>query len=97
MKTNTELSLTPPVKKTITTRVVYELDGQKKEKLHTHISTGAHGYEALCIEGSTGGENKTCHLISEGALPVTCPECLVIWHDTQAFSKEDFEPSLQQL
>ncbi len=37
--------------RTITTREQLLVDGKIKERIATHIVTGAHGYETLCTSG----------------------------------------------
>ncbi len=38
-------------KRTITTREQIKINGEIRERTATHIVTGAHGYETLCISG----------------------------------------------
>ncbi|EHR9097620.1 hypothetical protein K5Z09_005106 [Escherichia coli] len=37
--------------RTITTREQLLVDGKVRERIATHIMTGAHGYETLCTSG----------------------------------------------
>ncbi|MCY0030158.1 hypothetical protein [Klebsiella pneumoniae] len=38
-------------KRTITTREQFKINGEIRERTATHIVTGAHGYETLCLSG----------------------------------------------
>jgi hypothetical protein len=59
-----------------------------RERTATHIVTGAHGYETLCISGYIVDTNEMGEVIhnseklAEDLLPVTCPTCRVIWYHT---------------
>ncbi|HCD7656729.1 TPA: hypothetical protein ND512_005157 [Klebsiella pneumoniae] len=84
-------------KRTITTREQVKINGEVKERTATHIVTGAHGYETLCISGYTidrNDEGEVIHnseKIAENLLPVTCPTCQVIWYHTHEFKSDDFD------
>lgn len=80
-------------KRTVTTRETYRIDGTLKVLTRTHIATGAHGFEALCVSGSSVGENKTCVITAENQYPVNCPQCRAVWYDAQEFNESDFEPA----
>ncbi len=43
-------------KRTITTREQIKINGEIRERTATHIVTGAHGYETLCISGYCSGQ-----------------------------------------
>ena len=72
-------------KRTITTREQIKINGEIRERTATHIVTGAHGYETLCISGYIVEHNEMGEVIhnseklAEDLLPVTCPTCRVIW------------------
>lgn len=67
------------------------------ERTATHIVTGAHGYETLCISGYIVEHNEMGEVIhnseklAEDLLPVTCPTCRVIWYHTHEFTLDDFD------
>lgn len=83
-------------KRTITTREQIKYNGKISERIATHIVTGAHGYEALCIKGCYRDKNEQGELIhnseilAENELPITCYTCYAIWHHTHEFKVEDF-------
>lgn len=83
-------------KRTITTREQVMVNGKICERIATHIVTGAHGYETLCVTGYTKDTNDTGEVIhnseklAENQLPITCPVCYTVWHDTHHFSRADF-------
>ncbi len=89
----TERTIVMNRKRTITTREVCTRSGAASELILTHIATGAHGYEALCVSGSIKEENKSCEILRENEYPVTCTVCLQVWEDVKDFSKNDFEPA----
>ena len=66
-------------KRTITTREQIKINGEIRERTATHIVTGAHGYETLCISGYIVEHNEMGEVIhnseklAEDLLPVTCP------------------------
>jgi hypothetical protein len=85
-------------KRTITTREQIKINGEIRERTATHIVTGAHGYETLCISGyivDTNEMGEVIHnsekLAEEDLLPVTCPTCRVIWYHTHEFTLDDFD------
>nr|CAQ76531.1 conserved hypothetical protein [Yersinia pseudotuberculosis] len=80
-----------PAKKTITTHEIYSKEGIRTERILTHISTGVHGYESLCIDGTSKELGKECHIIKEDSLPITCPICMAIWFDSFTFNETDFD------
>lgn len=65
-------------KRTITTREQIKINGEIHERTATHIVTGAHGYETLCISGYIVEHNEMGEVIhnseklAEDLLPVTC-------------------------
>ncbi|PKB89356.1 hypothetical protein A8A01_14615 [Ewingella americana] len=82
---------------TITTREQVLIDGKVRERIATHIVTGAHGYETLCTSGYNVSYNDkrelvhNCEKLAEGELPITCPTCFVVWHDVHRFKLGDFD------
>lgn len=84
-------------KRTITTREQIKINGEIRERTATHIVTGAHGYETLCISGYIVEHNEMGEVIhnseklAEDLLPVTCPTCRVIWYHTHEFTLDDFD------
>ncbi|SSD92417.1 Uncharacterised protein [Klebsiella quasipneumoniae] len=84
-------------KRTITTREQFKINGEIRERTATHIVTGAHGYETLCISGYIVEHNEMGEVIhnseklAEDLLPVTCPTCRVIWYHTHEFTLDDFD------
>ncbi len=68
--------------RTITTREQLLVNGKVRERIATHIVTGAHGYETLCTSGYNLQYNKervlieNCEKVADGELPVTCHTCL---------------------
>lgn len=90
------------MKKTITTREQVLVDGVIKERIATHIVTGAHGWETLCTGGISSSHDKHGNLIEDATeiardkLPVTCQTCLAIWHDVHGFKPTDFCAPEQQ-
>ncbi|HHB8546863.1 TPA: hypothetical protein ACN7QJ_005404 [Klebsiella pneumoniae] len=83
--------------RTITTREQIKINGEIRERTATHIVTGAHGYETLCISGYIVEHNEMGEVIhnseklAEDLLPVTCPTCRVIWYHTHEFTLDDFD------
>lgn len=83
--------------RTITTREQLLVNGTVRERVATHIVTGAHGYETLCTSGCNISRNdervliENCEKLAEGELPITCPTCFVIWHDVHQFTPGDFD------
>lgn len=83
--------------RTITTREQLLVNGTVRERVATHIVTGAHGYETLCTSGYNISRNdervliENCEKLAEGELPITCPTCFVIWHDVHMFKPGDFD------
>lgn len=67
--------------RTITTREQLLVNGKVRERIATHIVTGAHGYETLCTSGYNLQYNKervlieNCEKVADGELPVTCHTC----------------------
>lgn len=84
------------MKKTITTREQILINEVVKERIATHIVTGAHGWETLCTKGYNFRRNEKGELIENATevardkLPVTCHTCLVIWHHVHEFKPTDF-------
>ncbi len=82
---------------TITTREQLLVNGIVRERVATHIVTGAHGYETLCTRGYNISRNdervliENCEKLAEGELPITCPICHVVWHDVHKFKPADFD------
>ncbi|HHI5971644.1 hypothetical protein [Enterobacter hormaechei] len=83
--------------RTITTREQLLVNGTVRERVATHIVTGAHGYETLCTSGYNISRNdegvliENCEKLAEGELPITCPTCFVVWHDVHPFKPGDFD------
>lgn len=83
--------------RTIRTREQLLVNGTVKERVATHIVTGAHGYETLCTSGYNISRNdegmliENCEKLSEGDLPITCPVCFVVWRDVCQFTAGDFD------
>lgn len=83
--------------RTITTREQLLVNGNVRERIATHIVTGAHGYETLCTSGYNISYNDKQELIeycekqAEDQLPITCRTCYVIWHDVHKFKLSDFD------
>ena len=83
--------------RTITTREQLLVNGTVRERIATHIVTGAHGYETLCTSGYNISRNEegmvieNCEKLAEGEQPITCPTCFVIWHDVHQFTSGDFD------
>lgn len=83
--------------RTITTREQLLVNGTVRERVATHIVTGAHGYETLCTSGYNISHNddgvlkENCEKLAEGELPITCPTCFVVWHDVHQFTAGDFD------
>lgn len=50
-------------KRTITTREQIKINGEIRERTATHIVTGAHGYETLCISGYIVDTNEMGEVI----------------------------------
>ncbi|WP_395223420.1 hypothetical protein [Klebsiella pneumoniae] len=71
-------------KRTITTREQFKINGEIRERTATHIVTGAHGYETLCLSGYIVEHNEMGEVIhnseklAEDLLPVTCPTCVSV-------------------
>jgi len=86
---------------TITNREQILVNGFVKERTATHIVIGSHGWETLCMQGSTSQHDEHGELIadattiSRGRLPVTCSVCAAIWRDVHGFTQADFSPSEQ--
>ncbi|EHL0961137.1 TPA: hypothetical protein M2R22_005001 [Escherichia coli] len=61
--------------RTITTREQLLVNGKVRERIATHIVTGAHGYETLCTSGYNLQYNKervlieNCEKVADGELP----------------------------
>lgn len=83
--------------RTITTREQLIANGTVRERVATHIVTGAHSYETLCTSGYNISRNdegvliENCEKLAEDELPITCPTCFVIWHDVHQFAAGDFD------
>jgi len=83
--------------RTITTREQLLVNGTVRERVATHIVTGAHGYETLCTIGYNISHNdereliENCEKLAEGELPITRTTCFVIWHDVHQFTAGDFD------
>ena len=54
--------------RTITTREQLLVNGKVRERIATHIVTGAHGYETLCTSGYNLQYNKERVLIENGTV-----------------------------
>ncbi|HFI8419066.1 TPA: hypothetical protein ACGSII_004156 [Escherichia coli] len=73
------------------------MNGKVRERIATHIVTGAHGYETLCTSGYNLQYNKervlieNCEKVADGELPVTCHTCFSIWQDVHRFKPGDFD------
>lgn len=82
--------------RTLTTREQLLVNGMVRERVATHIVTGAHGYETLCTSGYNISYNnnhvliENCEKLAEDELPITCPTCFVIWRDVHNFKPGDF-------
>lgn len=83
--------------RTITTREQLLVNGKVRERVATHIVTGAHGYETLCTSGYNLSYNdreemiENCEKLGEDNLPITCPTCYVVWQDVHKFKPSDFD------
>lgn len=83
--------------RTITTREQLLVNGKVRERVATHIVTGAHGYETLCTSGynvSYDDERiliENCEKLAENSMPVTCRTCFTVWNDVHAFQSGDFD------
>lgn len=83
--------------RTITTREQLLVNGKVRERVATHIVTGAHGYEPLCTSGYNVSYNdkreliENCEKLAEDELPITCTTCYVVWHDVHKFNSGDFD------
>ena len=83
--------------RTITTREQLLVNGKVRERIATHIVTGAHGDETLCTSGYNLLYNKervligNCEKVAEGELPVTCHTCFSVWQDVHWFKPGDFD------
>ncbi|MCX8959314.1 hypothetical protein EHW64_18010 [Erwinia psidii] len=83
-------------KHTVTTREQVLIDGIVKERVATHIVTGAHGYETLCTSGLSREKDDAANLITDAVelsrnqFPVTCHVCKAVWQDVKGFNKDDF-------
>lgn len=81
--------------RTITTREQLLVNGKVRERIATHIVTGAHGYETLCTSGYNLQYNKervlieNCEKVADGELPVTCHTCFSVWQDVHRFKPDD--------
>jgi len=70
--------------RTITTREQLLGNGTVREKIATHIVTGAHSYETLCTSSYNISHNdervliENCEKLAEGELPITCHVCCVV-------------------
>ncbi|EHD0299385.1 hypothetical protein JYY74_004232 [Salmonella enterica subsp. enterica serovar Enteritidis] len=88
---------TRPQIRTITSREQLLVNGKVRERVATHIVTGAHGYETLCTSGYNISYNdkrvliENCEKLAEGAMPVTCSTCFIIWKDIHAYQPSDFD------
>ena len=84
-------------KRTITTREQFKINGEIRERTATHIVTGAHGYETLCLSGYIVEHNEMGEVIhnseklAEDLLPVTCPTCRANWNHTHARRLDDYD------
>ncbi|EOR7867429.1 hypothetical protein FYL99_RS20360 [Escherichia coli] len=83
--------------RTITTHEQLLVNGKVRERVATHIVTGAHGYETLCTSGYNFSYNnkreliENCEKLAEDELPITCPTCHVVWQDVHKFTPGDFD------
>ncbi|EHM7904977.1 hypothetical protein KG201_003180 [Salmonella enterica subsp. enterica serovar Ibadan] len=83
--------------RTITTREQLLVNEKVRERIATHIVTGAHGYETLCTSGFNVSYNdkrvliENCEKLADNALPVTCRTCFNIWNDVHSFQSSDFD------
>lgn len=71
--------------------------GKVRERIATHIVTGAHGHETLCTSGNNISRNEegmlieNCEKLAEGDLTITCPTCFVIRRDVHQFTAGNFD------
>ncbi|EFR6141840.1 hypothetical protein HYK36_004224 [Salmonella enterica] len=83
--------------RTITTHEQLLVNGKVRERVATHIVTGAHRYETLCTSGYNFSYNdkreliENCEKLAENELPITCPTCYVVWQDVHKFKRGDFD------
>ncbi|KSU41984.1 hypothetical protein ABI57_18560 [Salmonella enterica subsp. enterica serovar Veneziana] len=72
----------------VTQRTVYRWQDRVRDETHTHIGTGAHGFESLCCSEMLAEMVEEAELATSGK--VTCPLCKIIWEDCRAFEPCDF-------
>ncbi|EBU1140165.1 hypothetical protein CSK00_17170 [Salmonella enterica] len=77
-----------PLPRTVTQRTVYRWQDRGRDETHTHIATGAHGFESLCCSEMLAEMVEDAELTTVGK--VTCPLCKIIWEDCRAFEPCDF-------
>lgn len=77
-----------PLPRMVTQRTVYRWQDRVRDETHTHIATGAHGFESLCCSEMLAEMVEEAELTTVGK--VTCPLCKIIWEDCRAFEPCDF-------
>lgn len=77
-----------PLPRVVTQRTVYRWQDRVRDETHTHIATGAHGFESLCCSEMLAEMVEEAELAT--ADKVTCPLCKIIWEDCRAFEPCDF-------
>lgn len=77
-----------PLPKMVTQRTVYRWQDRFRDETHTHIATGAHGFESLCCSEMLAEMVEKAEISADGK--VTCPVCKIIWQDCRAFEPCDF-------
>ncbi|HBJ6432384.1 TPA: hypothetical protein LC301_003909 [Salmonella enterica subsp. enterica serovar Veneziana] len=77
-----------PLPRIVTQRTVYRWQDRVRDETHTHIGTGAHGFESLCCSEMLAEMVEEAELATSGK--VTCPLCKIIWEDCRAFEPCDF-------
>lgn len=60
-----------------------------RDATHTHIATGAHGFESLCCSELDTETLEAAEPLADGK--VTCPGCQSIWRHCQVFTATDFQ------
>lgn len=77
-----------PLPNVVTQRTVYRWQDRVRDETHTHIATGAHGFESLCCSEMLAEMVEEAQMTTNGK--VTCPLCQIIWQDCRAFEPCDF-------
>lgn len=77
-----------PLPNVVTQITVYRWQDRVRDETHTHIATGAHGFESLCCSEMLAEMVEEAQMTTNGK--VTCPLCQIIWQDCRAFEPGDF-------